>query len=378
MKRISTGGLREKYDRDPRSLPLVPPLLPVPPVPQLSKDHSLEARGAMSTDGHSRDESGAVSRFMQSRTSISVSHPSAIPRPAVRSLPMPPPICASQRSRISTSTRSSSPVSSSDVASSKYFHKTTGSGRSSTSSYGEESAPPPMPVPTHNVVLGKHIVPPKDLYKLDLSELQSGSPDENKASVKPMAFFGTDNIRTPDDWRIVNTPAEEHPPSLPHPPRRLPIPSVKSTRRLSDTPSIPEFSTVAPINAFTSRRPKPTDKPRVVGVVSSLEPTPPSRRSLGDVTAPHSSTLRGTNAVSTARQKRMEQRSASVPRQEPLTFRDMSQKAAKALTEKTKRIGGMISWSAATALVERSISGRLSSSHPTTCRCDIRRRPRSY
>ncbi|KAJ6451039.1 hypothetical protein C8R45DRAFT_916676 [Mycena sanguinolenta] len=286
---------------------------------------------------------------------------------------MPPPIPASQPWRISTTTRSSSPVSSSDVASSKYFPKTTGSGRSSTSSYGEESAPPPMPVPTHNVVLGKHIVSPKDLYKLDLSELQSGSPDE-KTSVKPIAFFGTDNIRTPDDWRIVNTPAEEHPPSLPHPPRRLPIPSVKSTRRLSDTPSIPEFSAVAPINAFTSRRPKPTDKPRVVGVVSSLEPTPPSRRSLGDATAPHSSTLRGTNAVSTARQKRMEQRSASVPRQEPLTFRDMSQKAAKALTEKEKadrwddllersdRAGGTIHLGTSEQLPSDDISLRYSAS----------------
>ncbi|KAJ6451069.1 hypothetical protein C8R45DRAFT_92738 [Mycena sanguinolenta] len=314
----------------------------------------------------------ARSHVSCSRERPSVSH--TIPRPAARFLPMSPPIPASQPLRISTTTRSSSPVSSSDVASSEYFHKTTGSGRSSTSSYGEESAPPPMPVPTHNVVLGKHIVPPKDLYKL---ELQSGSPDEKKASVKPMAFFGTDDICTPDDWRIVNTPAEEHPPSLPHPPRRPPIPSVKSTHRLSDTPSIPEFSTVAPINAFTSRRPKPTDKPRVVEMLSSLELTPPSRRSLGDVTVPHSSTLRGTNAVSTARQKRMEQRSASLPRQEPLTFRDMAQKAAKALTEKKKRIGGMISWSAATALVERSVSGRLNNYHPMTYRCNIRHRPRS-
>ncbi|KAJ6451052.1 hypothetical protein C8R45DRAFT_1042503 [Mycena sanguinolenta] len=266
----------------------------------------------MSTDGHSRDEPGAVSRFMQSRTSMNVSSPSAIRRPAARSLPMPPPIPASQPSRISTTTRSSSPVSSSDVASSKYFHQTTGSGRSSTSSYGEESAHPPVPVPTHNVVLGKHIVPPKDLYKLDLSQLQSGSPDEKRRLSNP--------------W--------------------------------------PLFSTVSPINAFTSRRPKPPGKPRVVEMLSSLEPTPPSRRSLGDVTVARSSTLRGTNAVSTARRKWMEQRSASVPRQEPLTFRDMSQKAAKVLTDKEKADR----WD---DLLERSDRAG------GTIRLDIRRRPRS-
>ncbi|KAJ7237910.1 hypothetical protein B0H12DRAFT_1075470 [Mycena haematopus] len=339
MKRISTGGLKEKYDRDPRSMPPVPPLPPVPPVPQLSKDHALEARSAMSTDGHSRDESGALSRFMQSRTSISGSHPSSgIPRPAARSLPMPPPIPASQPSRVSTTTRSSSPVSSSDVASSKYFHKTPGSARSSTSSYGEESAPPPMPVPIPNFIIGKHIVPPKDLYKLDLSELQSGSPDEKKVPPKPAAFFGVQHTRTHDDWTIVNTPAEEHPPSLPHPPRRLPLPTVRSPNRNSDTPSIPEFSTVAPINAFTSRRPKPGDKSRATGILSSLEPKP-SRQSLALGDIPRQQISHADSVISNgsaARQRRIEQRSASLPRQEPLTFRDMSEKAAQALTEKEK------------------------------------------
>ncbi|KAJ7715784.1 hypothetical protein B0H14DRAFT_649867 [Mycena olivaceomarginata] len=343
MKRISTGGLKEKYDRGPRSLPPLPPLPPVPPVPQLPRDAVLEARSAMSSDGHSRDEPGAVSRFMQSRTSLSGSQPtSGIPRSAPRSLPMPPPIPVSQPSRVSTTTRSSSPVSSSDVASSKYFHKTPGSGRSSTSSYGDDSTPPPMPgAPMPNFIIGKHIVPPKDLYKLDLSEFPSGSPDE-KVPVKPTAFFGTQNTRGLDEWTIINTPAEEHPPSLPHPPRRLPMPShlQRRTHRLSDTPSIPEFSTVNPVNAFTARKPPVTDKPRVLSMLSTLEPAPPrpsltlqddARGQLSSVGSVASST-----AAPTARQKRQQQRSTSLPRAEPLTFRGMSEKAAQALTEKEK------------------------------------------
>jgi hypothetical protein len=192
-----------------------------------------------------------------------------------------------------------------------------------------------------NFIIGKHIVPPKDLYKLDLSEFPSGSPDE-KVPVKPTAFFGTQNTRGPDEWTIINTPAEEHPPSLPHPPRRLPMPSHLQRRihRLSDTPSIPEFSTVNPVNAFTARKPPVADKPRVLSMLSTLEPAPP-RRSLtlqDDARGQLSSvgSVASSTAAPTARQKRLQQRSTSLPRAEPLTFRGMSEKAAQALTEKEK------------------------------------------
>ncbi|KAJ7483620.1 hypothetical protein FB451DRAFT_1235163 [Mycena latifolia] len=351
MKRISTGGLKEKYDRGPRSLPPIPPMPDLPPVPQLPKDYSnLDSRSA---DGHSREEPGALSRFMQSRSSVSTSRPtlpgSGIPRPAARALPMPPPIPASHQQRASTTTRSSSPVSSSDVASSKYFHRTTGSTHSSSSSYGDETPggpPPPMPgVPVPTFIVGKHIVPPKDLYKLDLDALPS-SLDDKKLVVKPMAFFGTQNTRTPDDWTIINTPAQEHPPSLPLPPRRLPVPTASakppSHHRLSETPSIPEFSTVAPVNAFAARKPLPTpaDKPRVESMMAALAPTS-SRRSVVS-TSQDDALSRQISHASTeapsARQKRLQQRSASLPRvaPEPLTFRDMSEKAGHALTEKEK------------------------------------------
>jgi hypothetical protein len=130
---------------------------------------------------------------------------------------------------------------------------------------------PGAPMP--NFIIRKHIVPPKDLYKLDLSEFPSGSPDE-KVPVKSTAFFGTQNTRGPDEWTIINTPAEEHPPSLPHSPRRLPMPNhlQRRTHRLSDTPSIPEFSTVNPVNAFTTRKPPVTDKPRVLNCQHAFYP----------------------------------------------------------------------------------------------------------
>ncbi|KAJ7467847.1 hypothetical protein B0H11DRAFT_1814058 [Mycena galericulata] len=348
MKRISTGGLKEKYDRGPRSLPPIPPLPPMPdlpPVPQLRKDYpSLEARTAMSSDGHSSEEPGALSRFMQSRTSLSGSHPtpptSGIPRPAARTLPMPPPIPASHQPRPSTTTRSSSPVSS-DVASSKFFHRTTSSTRSSTSSLGDE-APPPMPD-----IIGKHIVPPKDLYKLDFDETGPNPPEDTKGLVKPKAFFGTQKIRMPDDWTIVNTPAEEHPPSLPLPPRRLPVPvsardaSRLSVNRLSQTPSIPEFSTVAPINTFAPRKPVVMrEKPRVESLLASLAPAQSRHSTIShdDKSSQHIMSQTSTISNSSARQKRVQQRSTSLPRvaPEPLTFRDMSEKAALALTEKEK------------------------------------------
>ncbi|KAK6977746.1 hypothetical protein R3P38DRAFT_3236851 [Favolaschia claudopus] len=394
MKRISTGGLKEKYDRgNPRSLPPIPPLPPVPPVPQLPKDVSLEARSAMSSDGHSREDTSAISRFMQSRASISGSHPTSIPRPSARALPMPPPIPGAQPSRVSTTTRSSSPVSSSDVASSKFFHKTTSSARSSTSSLADDTAPPVPGIPS-NSIIGKHIVPPKDLYKLDL-EFQSGSLDEKKPSLKPLAFFGAQpNTLRPidrDDWAIVRTPADELPPSLPHPPRRLPMPNSslserKANRRMSDTPSIPEFSTVAPVNAFASRRPSrgTADKSStraVTSVLSSLEPSPPHRQSvLRDQSTSHplprtsSVSVPSSSSHSTARQKRQQQRSASLPRSEPLTFRDMSEKTSQALTEKEKadrwddllqrsdRAGGTLHLGASEQLQSDELSLRYSTS----------------
>ncbi|KAJ7735000.1 hypothetical protein B0H16DRAFT_134993 [Mycena metata] len=349
MKRISTGGLKEKYDRAGRNLPPIPPLPPLPnlpPVPQIPKD-TLEARTAMSSDGHSSGEPSGTARFMQSRSSLSTSRTSSfgsnIPRSGGRALPMPPPIPASHQPRASTTTRSSSPVSS-DVASAKFFPKTTSSARSSTSSFAEDAAAPPLPAP--NPIMGKHIVPPKDLFKLDLSEFGPSSLDNKKSAVKPMAFFGTQNLRTPEDWHIVNTPSEELPPSLPHPPRRLPVPSTAKERPVSNNRfshvSIPEFSTAAPINAFTTRK-TPGEAARVENVLASLSQTPSRRMSsaLDDRQRRHpplderqkTSSSTATSYASTARQKRMQQRSTSLPRAEP-KFRDMSE--AQVLTEKEK------------------------------------------
>jgi hypothetical protein len=249
-------------------------------------------------------------------------------------------------------------VSSSDVASSKFFHRTqSGSGRSSSSSYGEDLSAPPVPPAVPTLPLGKHIVPPKELYKLDTGAPAAGSQDDKKLLVKPMAFFGTQNIRMPEDWTIVATPAEELPPSLPHPPRRLPsAPAKQQSNRHSQTPSIPEFSIAAPINTFRKRA--PSDIPRVESMLGALAPrrmsTSSSRDS--DSITRKSSNATGvtslTSLASTARQTRAQQRSASqhsvpptvaprsasLPRTtEPLTFRDMSEKAVLSEQEKAQR-----------------------------------------
>ncbi|KAF7309554.1 hypothetical protein MIND_00326300 [Mycena indigotica] len=354
MKRISTGGLKEKYDRD--SLPPMPPMPQnnVPPVPQLPPKQSLEARMAMSSDGHSQ-EPGALSRFMESRTSMSVTH-----RPSARTLPVPPPIPVSQsQPRTSTTTRSSSPLSSSDVASSKYFHKTTGSGRSSTSSYEAESAIPPLPHQP-NVVIGKHILPPKELYKLE-SDFRSQSLDDNKNT---FLFHSLT------------------------PPRRLPTPNVHTNeRRLSDAPSIPEFSTAAPINAFSPRKQQlpVMDRPRVESLLTSLGPAP-SRRSTSSVSersGAYDDTFGRHNwrtssaPSSSSHQKRLkhQQRATSIPRipQEPLTFREMGQKSAglteqekaskwEDLLERSNRAGGTIHLGNSDKLASDDISLRYSAS----------------
>ncbi|KAJ7203904.1 hypothetical protein GGX14DRAFT_648201 [Mycena pura] len=87
----------------------------------------------------------------------------------------------------------------------------------------------------------------------------------------PWLSWAHKNVWAPEDWMIVNTPAEEHPPSLPHPPRRLPTPNANvntTARRASATPGIPEFSTAAPINMFKARKPPPVaiDRPHVASL----------------------------------------------------------------------------------------------------------------
>ncbi|KAF8649372.1 hypothetical protein AX16_005814 [Volvariella volvacea WC 439] len=218
VKRISTGGLREKYHQDSSDAPPVPAL----PNDYLQMIQPRQPHNDISPTS-AQDSDDARNRFLRSRTSLSAArdsspqperrlnrrpslgvmknsspHASSAPATSISSspnpslsakLPLPPPppipttplshhqplssssLPSSTKSHTGSSanhnvtpTRSSSPVSSSDVASSRFFHRAQ-SARSSTSSYGDEPLPfnigsaPPMPTS-----LGQHILPPSELY----------------------------------------------------------------------------------------------------------------------------------------------------------------------------------------------------------------------
>ncbi len=253
MKRISTGGLRDRYvDESPTE--------PPPPVPPIPKDYLEKTRGPKSIDGYGSHNPGLLSKFAQTRSSLSA------PRPSLSTVTVRPTTVVSSTSsgvtRPSTTTRSSSPVSS-DVASSKFFNRTQ-SQRSSTSSYGDEV--PPMP----NTVLGQNIVPPNELYKLTMRVSMEG---ERAAKTGHRTRRSTSS---PEKWIRPSGMGIEPPtlPSLPVPPtQRLRKPS--KDRNQAPSPTIPAFSTNAPINTFPSRKSTSASLPDVDTKKAMSPPAPP-------------------------------------------------------------------------------------------------------
>ncbi|KAI0076570.1 hypothetical protein K474DRAFT_1217850 [Panus rudis PR-1116 ss-1] len=243
MKRISTGGLRDKYRGDTTP----------PPVPALPKDLQTPQASRMTLDiqkprnGEGAGEPGVLlDRFMQSRTSLSRVRPSTAP---MKSSPIEASTSNSRPStgknsstpRPSTTTRSSSPISS-DFASPR-FHRTH-SNRSSSTSYGEEI--PPLPSPT--ALVAQHIVSPTELMKA--SGESSASPTSN-----PRKNARSRSVPIEDSGCIS---AEEPPrPSLP-PPRRPATTSGQEQSRAREqtsptsppSPTIPAFNTSNTVNDF--------------------------------------------------------------------------------------------------------------------------------
>lgn len=215
MKRISTGGLREKYTRE-ASEP--------PPVPALPKDFRKIPTSrttfdiAKAPEKENAGESGVLlSRFMQSRTSLSGVRPSMASHKSTASRPSTGKCSGSHSGhRPSTTTRSSSPMSS-DMASSRFFHKPL-SNRSSTSSYGEEL--PPLPVsgsPTKTIA--QHILSPSELYRVNKET--EGLPTTPTPTAPPRKIRKSGRSRSvPANETEIVTPVDDPRPSLPHPPRR--------------------------------------------------------------------------------------------------------------------------------------------------------------
>ncbi|KAK0201974.1 hypothetical protein DFS33DRAFT_1386262 [Desarmillaria ectypa] len=270
IKRISTGGLRDKFMDSPSGSPSSS----LPPVPALPKDYASMNYGPKSMDGHGnapQAQAGALSRFMQTRTSISGGRPSQSPQgPAIRSPHSVPAISSNspRGRRRSITTRSSSPGSS-DVASSKFFQRTQ-SQRSSSSSYGDE-VPPPVP----DTVVGQHTIPPGKLYKLTKNMPAEGDDSKlrhRKSLGKITQHSVHRSTSSPESW----IPSEESLPSLPTPPRFAWKPPKDSVRA---SPTIPEFSTSAPINAFAGRKPSASAEFTTADIDADMKTAPfrPSR-----------------------------------------------------------------------------------------------------
>ena len=236
MRRISVGGLREKYHD----------VEPPPPVPALPRDlqHLHPSRSNDSALTHQRSE---TPKKPASASSSPLSGTPVVPvPPKLRTLPSSPP--GPNHPRPSTTTRSSSPVSS-DVASSKFFHRNH-SAHSSTSSLAEDSNPPPLPKPPQ---FAQHIIDPSELGKA--AEEGARSPTRTQ----PPRNIPIPNQRMDEDWSIVRSPSVELP-SLPLPPPRRPAINLNSlggkVAELDrpESPTIPSFSTNDAVNAFPSRR----------------------------------------------------------------------------------------------------------------------------
>ncbi|KAF8186004.1 hypothetical protein BJ912DRAFT_475802 [Pholiota molesta] len=303
MRRISVGGLKEKY-RDAS----LPPPPPPPPVPALPKDihYTLPALQA----SRSNDSSLKRHAVDAKKTKSASSSPTAADVPVPQKI-VPPPalvpqakapaaapavtpaVASTSQPRPSTTTRSSSPVSS-DVASSKFFHRTH-SARSSTSSF-EEEHPPPLPKKSTMVL--RHIVPPSELAKTHGHDEEAASTSQRARAVPG----STHRVPRPDDdWEIVRSPSVELQ-SLPLPPRRLPpLPATEAAATASDTPgeieraespTIPSFSTSAAVNAFPARRLSSTFSARSRASPNSPHASSPSSRlpSPSSVVSPQSAT----------------------------------------------------------------------------------------
>ncbi|KAA1468973.1 hypothetical protein DENSPDRAFT_551261 [Dentipellis sp. KUC8613] len=233
VKRISSGGLRDRYQSGPST--------PPPPVPAIPKNlisvQPSRATFEVHTPSEDVDQENAVGRFMQSRSSMSAVRPSTAPGRAPK-VSMPPtlrrPSTGLMKSgRPSTATQPSSPQSSSDVASTQFFHRTH-SNHSSSSSYGGEL--PPIP----KTAIGQWIIPPNELYRLDKSQ-------EDVAAGSSHGHTNQSSSATRD---VVMNP-------LPHPPRRSSTSQSHRDHRSASPENVddmPLFSTSEPVNKFASRK----------------------------------------------------------------------------------------------------------------------------
>lgn len=299
VKRISTGGLRDKYQQDP-----APP--PVPALPQylssLTPSRTTMEIASRNMHGEEVGENGVLlRRFMQSRASMSGVRPNLSPKPPSSGSSRPSTSngtigpsstgnTAKNRMSISghrpgTTTGSSSPHSS-EMASSGFSNShRAASARSSISSYGEEIPPVPKNV-------GQYIMSPSELSRMAKTSLDHASPSPSQSKRARM----TSRAHTaPPEPLKLSEDSSRNVPSLPLPPRRATtgpyIPSpVSPSFNVEDTINnlMPPHSTgPPPLTEFGMKEPPPRPK-RSSRRVLPPNVEIPSRSQSMSATSPHS------------------------------------------------------------------------------------------
>ena len=280
VKRISSGGLREKYQHDPAPPPV--PALPQHVAPAPSRT-TMDISTSRDVQGQDVSENGVLlRRFMQSRASMSGVRPtlstpskasSGSSRPSTSTGTVGRPSTGNTTKsrasisghRPSTATRSSSPGSS-DLASSGFFkdHRTA-STRSSISSMGEEIPPVPKNV-------GQYIVSPSELTRITKSPEGVSSPPAksshsktsrtaNRSHTAPVEVVPPQDASSPEDHLVA---------SLPLPPRRA------ATTGSAISPLAPSFSVEDTVNNLMP--PQPAGPPPLTEF-GMKEPPPRPKRS---------------------------------------------------------------------------------------------------
>ncbi|RPD64033.1 hypothetical protein L226DRAFT_370651 [Lentinus tigrinus ALCF2SS1-7] len=281
MKRISTGGLREKYQHDP-----APP--PVPALPQYISPApgrtTMDITTSRDAQGHEVSENGVLLRkFMQSRASMSGVRPSlsapskassgGSSRPSTSTGTVGRPSTGNTTKsrasisghRPSTATRSSSPGSS-DLALSGFSkdHRTP-STHSSISSMGEEIPPVPKNV-------GRYIVPPSELSRMTKSR-EDVSTSQSKSSHSKTPRTPARSHTAPADTVLStkdgSSPEDRSTPSLPLPPPRRAATTGSATSPLAPTFNVedtinnlmpPQPAGPPPLTEFGMKEPPPRPK----------------------------------------------------------------------------------------------------------------------
>ena len=318
MKRISTGGLRDKYQAQGAAPPV--PALPEGLLPTPSPRQKLKSK-AHSTPHSPEDPKPPTSRYIRGRASFGDAmltdrhrnaHVFQSPVPSPRQ-PIPIPSAGNNPShrRRSTNTRSSSPVTS-DATFSKYWQKS----RSSSVSTTEEI--PPLP---ERVIASARILSPFELSKLEreqaAAELSSppSTVDSHSPPVSSSGHLGNTVIviRKPSlqgihmqasgedsetdgmsasEFAALPTPPRHRHRSSPHIVYRQSSGSNSNVGSVSTSPTIPMFSTQDVVNQFhpakgsgvaMSRSSSTSQSPVIssdeFGMSASVQPPPRPRRS---------------------------------------------------------------------------------------------------